>query len=82
VSEAFDFDTFIKERNEALLSLDKQKITAYMLKYEVPFSQDERVFWASVHKARTAITSFPPDEIQKSRDWLAERGLSHMGDGQ
>ena len=76
----FDFDEYIKDRNAALLSLDKEKITAYMLKYEVPISQDERVFWASVHKARTAITNFPAHEIQKSKDWLAERGLNHMGD--
>lgn len=36
---------FIKERNEALLSLDKNKIIAYMNKYNIIIPKDEKIFW-------------------------------------
>lgn len=77
-----DFDAFIRERDEALLSLDREKIEAYMRKYECPIARNDELFWAGVHKARTAISTFPEDERKKSREWLAERGLQHMGDEQ
>lgn len=75
-----DLDAFIRERNEALLSLDREKIEAHMRKYECPIPADDEMFWAGIHKARTAVKTFPEDERKKSRDWLADRGLSHMGD--
>lgn len=39
-----EMEKFIKERNEALLSLDKNKIIAYSKKYGVETSSDEVVF--------------------------------------
>ena len=43
-------EAFIKERNEALFSLDRKKIEAYMIKYgETEIAQTpDVVFWASV----------------------------------
>ena len=35
-------EDFIKERNEALLSLDKEKILAYGKKYNVKFPENEK----------------------------------------
>jgi hypothetical protein len=43
-------------------------------------SDDPNVFWATIHKARTGAKDLPADERKKSRDWLAERGMTHMGD--
>ena len=37
-------EDFIKERNEALLSLDKEKILAYGKKYNVKFPENEKYF--------------------------------------
>ena len=72
---------FVQERDEALLSLDEKKIRAYGKKYGVPFPKDELVFWAGIHKARTAITSFPEDEKERSRKWLIEHGfLPYVGE--
>ncbi len=75
-----DLDIFIRERNEALLSLDAEKIKTYMRKYDCPIPTQETLFWASVHKARTAVTTFSDEERQKSVDWLTERKLSHFRD--
>lgn len=67
---------FVKERDEALLSLDKDKILAYMHHYGVPVPKSNVVFWAGIHKARIASNGIPEDEKEKSRAWLTERGFS------
>jgi len=53
-----DIEEFVKERDEALLSLDKKKIKTYMKKYQVRFCpENETSFWAGVHKAIIGINS-------------------------
>ena len=43
---------FVKDRDEALLSLDKDKIFAYLKKYGIfEYPVNEEVFWAGMHKA-------------------------------
>lgn len=70
------YELFIKERNEALLSLDKQKILAYSQKYSGGSDpESDIVFWAGVHKARVAIAAFPESEKAISRQWLKEHGF-------
>ena len=51
-------EAFVKERNEALFSLDRKKIEAYMIKYgETEIAQTpDVVFWASVYKAICGVT--------------------------
>lgn len=78
------FETFAAERNDALLSLDKEKILAYGQKWGVNFNKvpgEEETFWASVHKARTAIPALPMAARVLSKRWLAERGMASMDDG-
>ena len=71
-----DVKKFVKERNEALLSLDKKKIKAYMKKYHVQFEPgNEVVFWAGFHKAIIGINSATPEQKQRSRDWLTAHGF-------
>ena len=54
-------EAFVKERNEALFSLDRKKIEAYMIKYgETEIAQTpDVVFWASVYKAICGIKDAP-----------------------
>lgn len=42
---------FAKERNEALTSLDKEKIMAYCNKYGITMPKNETIFWIAVHKS-------------------------------
>lgn len=65
---------FIKERDEVLLSLDRDKIEAYLRKYQVPVPQDDEVFWRGVHKAICAIKSAPESAKKASKEWLREHG--------
>lgn len=46
-------ERIVKERNEALFSLDREKIEAYMKKYGESDMKDvpEDLFWTSVYKA-------------------------------
>ena len=45
-------ERFVKERNEALFSLDRKKIEAYLIKYgETEFADtSDLLFWAGVYK--------------------------------
>ena len=71
-------ESFVKERNEALFSLDREKIEAYMIKYgETEISQTpDTVFWASVYKAICGIKDTPEAIVNKATAWLHEHGIS------
>lgn len=72
----FDMKEFVKERDEALLSLNKQKILAYMKKYHINYKPNsETVFWAGIHKAIIGINSATAEQKQKSHDWLISHGF-------
>lgn len=73
---------FVKERNEALFSLDRDKILKF---YESAYGKtemnmfenvDERTFWASVYKAICNITSASEDLKSKAEKWLNENGFT------
>ena len=66
---------FVKERNEALFSLDKEKLLNYCKKYDIPIPENELVFWAGVHKARLGVTSLCDEKKQESIEWLNEHGF-------
>ena len=69
---------FLKKRDEALLSLDREKIIALSelsgTSRQPP--DDERVFWAGVHYARLGVVGFSDEVKQVSREWLAEHGFN------
>ena len=73
-------DKFIQERNEALLSLNKEKILAYGKKYNVKFPEDEKIFWAGVHKAICSLyfvnkNKITLEQYTKSANWLKDNGF-------
>lgn len=77
---------FIRDRNEALTSGDKEKIIAYCKKYNIKIPEDEKLLWTGVHKAicnlyLTAIHSGTEDNITEkqfnaSYKWLRENGYN------
>lgn len=71
----FDFKKFVKERDEALLSLDEKKIKRYCKKWGVPIPTDETVFWAGVHKCIVNINSAPLEKKLQSAAWLNQHGF-------
>ncbi len=79
---SIDPAVIVAERNAAMLSMDEQTIRAYYLKYndrEAP--ADMEVFWRMVHKARTAIRTFPMEERQLSKRWLLAHDSEPLDDG-
>lgn len=71
-------ENFVKERNDALFSLDRGKIEAYLIKYgegELAHTTD-MLFWASVYKAICGIKGAPTDVVAKARAWLSAYGFS------
>lgn len=73
---AYDYNQFVLERDEALLSLDKMKIIAYCKKYGIPVVKEEEVFWAGIHKAILQIKSATDAQKQRSYDWLIAHKFS------
>ena len=71
-------EEFVKERNEALFSLDRGKIEAYMKKYgqqeaeEVP----DNLFWANVYQAICGIKGAPDELVSKALMWLYKNGYT------
>ena len=67
----------VQERNEALFSLDKNKIMAYLRKYNLPTeASSDTVFWAGIYKAICNIRNAPEPIVEEARAWLNERGFS------
>jgi hypothetical protein len=73
---------FLRERYDALMSMDRDKILAFRAKWnrQRPTGPIEGItevdFWAGTHKARTAIINFPMEERIRSHHWLTVRGYS------
>ena len=59
-------EAYVKERNDALFSLDRNKIEAYCAKHGDTESADmpDLIFWAGVFKAICAIKNAPEDKVQ------------------
>ncbi len=69
---------FVKERNEALFSLDRKRIEAYLIKHgeaEIVYEPDV-VFWAGVYKAVCCIKGAPADVVETAKNWLANNGFA------
>jgi hypothetical protein len=75
-----NFAEFIRERNEALASLDEARIRAYARKYNSWVPDHPETFWRAVHKAITAIPELPLELRRKSKAWLEARGSQPWGD--
>lgn len=73
---------FLRDRDAALMSLDKAKICAYLRKYGESPHPNEEVFWRGIHKARTACKSLPMTARVESAKWLIARGSEPMDDGE
>ncbi len=66
---------FIEERDNAILSLDRDKIIAYSNKYKIKMPKEDLVFWCGVHKAVLGIKSATPEQKENSMKWLKEHNF-------
>lgn len=70
--------SFVKERNEALFSLDRERIEAYFRKRGSEMPKDDIAFWACVYKCICHITSAPEDLVCKAKEWLYAHGMTEQ----
>lgn len=71
----------VKDRDEALRSLSKEKIIAYCKKYNLNVPSDDRVLFGAIHKARLDVNSFNKKEKLDSIEWLLDNGFKEDGIG-
>lgn len=78
-----DIETFIRERDELLLTGDVDKCTAFMLKHNPAAKPpaNRTVAEIMMHKAITGAPRLPMAYRVKSYAWLIERGYSSLDDG-
>ena len=76
-----DLKKFRKARNTALLSMDEKTIRKYARKYGIDMPKDDAIFWAAVHKARTACKDLPMEARTQSKRWLIQWNLQPLDDG-
>ena len=74
-------EDFIKDRNEAFISMDKDKIIAYCEKYKIAIPENEDDFWAGAHKVICNLflledSPISVEQYNKSYEWLATHGYS------
>lgn len=74
--KALDIKRFVKDRDEALLSLDKDKILAFYKKYGLPYSKKEKIFWATVYKCIYHINASTEKQKAEAEAWLIENGFT------
>ena len=71
----------LRIRDEALFSLDREKIEAYMRDYcGVEPPKNEIVFWATVYKSISGLKNAPADLKKKAADWLHGIGMKTEDD--
>lgn len=67
--------------DEALASLDVEKLKAHSRKFSVDFQPTDEGAWeVAMHKAITARATLPDDFRQASHDWLINHGYSSWRD--
>ena len=72
------FKQFIKDRNEALFSFDKERILAFVDKYHLPgYLDNDRVFWGSVAKAIVTTKGAPEDAVKRAETLLKNLGFDN-----
>jgi len=64
-----------KQRDEAFISMDKDKILAYLKSQGAPAPSSEIVLWVAAHKTRLYLPCISAEEKEKSRIWLIENGF-------
>lgn len=70
------FVEFLRERNDAILSMDEEKFHDLVRKYGITEPQEDIVFWAGIHKSILALNAASAEQKEASRTWLTEHGFS------
>lgn len=65
---------YVKERDEALFSLDEKKIKKFCKKYRIAIPEKEEVFWAGVYRSILGIPYAPEELKVLARLWLDNHG--------
>uniref|UniRef100_UPI003FEED07A hypothetical protein n=1 Tax=Eubacterium sp. TaxID=142586 RepID=UPI003FEED07A len=72
----YNIEQFTKDRDKALLSLDKEKILAFYAKYGLPYAKIDKVFWATVYKCIYHIDASTKKQKAEAKQWLLQNGFT------
>ena len=69
-------NVYVRERDEAFLSLDRKKILRFCVRWHICVPRDETIFWCGVHKVIVNLNSATEEQKNKSLEWLRSHGFS------
>jgi len=72
---------FNEKRNKLLLAHDLEGLRKFLKERKMPYPRDNATMRVTMHKSITAVQSLPKEFRQKSKDWLTNRGLTSLDDG-
>lgn len=72
---------FNEKRNKLLLAYDREGLRRFLRSRKMPYPRDNLTMEITMHKSITAVLTLPKAFRQKSKDWLTERGLQSLDDG-
>ena len=71
-----EIDRMIRDRDEALMSLDEKKIRLFLAKYDIKLiALDADTFWREIHAWRLTILTIPLSARLESCQWLIDHGV-------
>lgn len=73
---SINIDEFRRERSEALLSFERQRIEQYMRKYHIEIPTYENMFWAQTARAILKLADAPKEAKERARGILRRYGMS------
>lgn len=71
-----DIHEYVKRRDAALLSLDKEKLVELFGLAGVEMPESDRDFWGGVHIARLQVRHFSDEVKAESLGWLHANGFA------
>jgi hypothetical protein len=72
---------FNEKRNKLLMAHDLEGLRKFLRERKMPCPKDNMTMLVTMHKSITAVLSLPKEFRQRSKDWLTQRGLQSLDDG-
>lgn len=68
-------NTFDKDLEKALFSMDEQQVRAFCKKYKLDVPDDPAIFWAGICIGVLSMENCPEDTRKQAEDWLQTHGF-------
>ena len=72
---------YLEQRNQVLLKGDLEGLRKFLVAKKLPCPRSKSMLEVTLHKSITAAMALPKEYRQRSKNWLTQRGLKSLDDG-